>query len=98
MQINDLRISKDKKWDKKWRIVIFDISELKRFYREAFRGKLKEMGFFPLQKSVWVCPFECKDEIDLLKDFLGMTDKEIRLIIAKEIGDSESLRKFFKLD
>lgn len=97
MQINDLKINKTKKWDKKWRVVIFDISELKRIYREAFRGKLKEIGFRPLQKSVWISPYECKDEINLLKDFLGMTNKEIRLIVTEEIEDNESFKNIFKL-
>jgi len=50
LQIDALKIRKPNKWDKKWRIVIFDISQLKKLYREAFRGKLKELGFYPLQK------------------------------------------------
>jgi DNA-binding transcriptional regulator PaaX len=52
LQIDELKIKNSKKWDKKWRILIFDIAQLKRIYREAFRGKLKELGFYQLQKSV----------------------------------------------
>ena len=66
-QINDLRIKKPFQWDKQWRIVFFDISELKKLHREAFRGKLKELGFCQLQKSVWVHPFKCDSEIELLR-------------------------------
>jgi DNA-binding transcriptional regulator PaaX len=96
-QINNLKIKKPKKWDKKWRIVIFDISHIKRFYREIFRGKLKELGFYSLQKSVWINPFDCRDEIELLKDFLGLKEKEVRLIVAKDIGDANWLKIKFKL-
>ncbi|OGZ17950.1 MAG: hypothetical protein A2V72_00425 [Candidatus Nealsonbacteria bacterium RBG_13_37_56] len=97
MQVNELKIKKPKKWDEKWRIVFFDISNLKNFYRNIFRGKLKELGFYPLQKSVWVCPYKCKDEIDLLKDFLGMADREVRLIVSEDIGDDAVLRKRFRI-
>ena len=39
-QINRLEIKKPKKWDRKWRLVLFDIQELQRTKREAFRGIL----------------------------------------------------------
>ena len=86
MQIDDLKIKRPKRWDKKWRLVIFDINILKNIYRNAFRGKLKELGFIILQRSIWVCPFECRDEIDLLRNFFGLTNKEMRLIVAENIG------------
>ena len=97
LQIDALNIKRPQKWDRKWRIVIFDISELKKFYREAFRGKLKELGFYPLQKSVWVHPFECRDEIELLRKFFGLDQKELRLIIAQDIGPDDWLREIFKI-
>jgi hypothetical protein len=96
-QINDLKIKKPKRWDKKWRLVIFDIAQLKKSHREAFRGKLKELGFYLLQKSVWVHPFDCWAEIELLRDFFGLSKKEVRLILVKDIEDDEELKKFFKL-
>lgn len=97
LQIDALKIKKPKRWDGKWRIVIFDISQLKKLYREAFRGKLKELGFYPLQKSVWVYPFDCQAEIELLRDFFGLSEREIRLIVAENIGNDKNLRKFFKV-
>ncbi len=97
LQIDALKIKKPKNWDGKWRIVIFDISQLQRFYRDVFRGKLKELDFYPLQKSVWIHPFDCRDEIELLKDFLGLTDREIRLIVAQDIGKADWLEKKFQL-
>ena len=98
LQIDELKIKRPKKWDGKWRIVIFDISQLKKIYREAFRGKLKELGFYPLQKSVWVHPFDCQAEIELLREFFGFSEKELRLIVAEDIGQTEELKKFFKLN
>jgi hypothetical protein len=69
LQIDELKIKKPKKWDKKWRILIFDISQLKKIYREALRGKLKELGFYQLQKSVWIHPYDCRAEVEILREF-----------------------------
>lgn len=96
-QIDSLKIKKPKKWDGKWRIVIFDIPNLKGLYRNIFRGKLKTLGFYPLQKSVWITPFKCSDEINLIKDFLGLTDKEVRVIISRDIGKDEWFKEKFKV-
>lgn len=97
LQINSLSIKRPKKWDRNWRIVIFDIAQLKRIYRDALRSKLKELGFYPLQKSVWAHPFDCRDEIKLLKEFFGLKDIEMRLIIARDIGQDAWLKKEFKI-
>lgn len=97
-QIDSLKINKPKKWDKKWRIVIFDIVQLKSLQRNIFRGKLKELGFSPLQKSVWFHPYQCKDEIELLREFFGLTKKEIRLITAENIEEDTSFQKIFRLN
>ena len=97
MQIDALKIKRPKKWDGNWRLVIFDISQMKKSHREALRGKLKQLGFYPLQKSVWIHPFECRDEIELLRDFFGLSEKEMRLIVARDIGKDDWLKKHFKL-
>jgi DNA-binding transcriptional regulator PaaX len=97
MQIDSLIIKRPKKWDGFWRIVIFDISELKKVHREAFRGKLKELGFYPIQKSVWVHPFDCQAEIELLREFFGLNEEELRLIVSNNIGNDKELKKIFKL-
>jgi len=97
MQIDQLRIKPPRRWDGKWRLIIFDIAELKRIYREAFRGKLKELGFKPLQRSVWIHPFDCRDEVELLRDFFGLSEKEMRLILAEDVGDDSFLRNKFDL-
>lgn len=97
-QIDSLKINKSKNWDRKWRIVIFDIAQLKRLQRNAFREKIKELGFCSLQKSVLVCPYECKDEIELLREFFSLSKNEIRLITAENIEEDGSLKKYFGLN
>ncbi len=96
-QIDKLKITRPKKWDKKWRILMFDIPQSKKISREALRGKLKELGFFMFQKSVWIYPFECRAEMEILQDFFGLTQKEMRLIVSENIGDDSMLRQNFNL-
>lgn len=96
-QIDSLKVKKPKRWDGKWRVVIFDISELKKVHREAFRGKLKEIGFYQLQKSVWVHPWDCRAETDLLRDFFGLKEDELRLMVVENMGNDKKLKEFFKL-
>lgn len=94
--IDDLTIKKPKKWDGKYRIIIFDIPNITNIIRNVLREKLKELGFYCLQRSVWICPSDCKKEVALLREFFGLSTKQLRLIIGK-IEDDAPLRKFFRL-
>ena len=96
-QIDKLKITRPKRWDGKWRIILFDIPEKKKISREALRGKLKELGFFMFQKSAWIYPFECRAEIELLRDFFGLSNNEMRIIISENIEDDSILKEKFKL-
>lgn len=96
-QINKLTLERPKKWDGKWRIVIFDIPNSSTFVRNVFRRKLKEFGFYPLQKSVWIYPFDCREEISFLREFLGVDSRRIRIIEATKVENDEFLRKVFSL-
>lgn len=49
-------------WDKKWRLVIFDIAEVSKRAREKLRKKLKELGFGMLQKSVFISPYDIAED------------------------------------
>lgn len=96
-QIDSLKIEIPPKWDGKWRLVIFDIPNDQGIKREAFRGKLKEFGFYLLQKSIWIYPHKCEKEIKLLREFFGLTTKYLRIITVEEIEEDSALRKIFKL-
>lgn len=84
-----MEIIKPKKWDGKWRVVIFDIPDIQRLQRNAFRRKLKSLEFYSLQKSVWLHAFDCKKEIEILKNFLGLNQKQIQVLIVEEIEGKE---------
>lgn len=65
----EMSIKRPATWDGKWRVVLYDIPEKRKAIREAMRKKLKELGFYELQKSVFVFPFPCKNEIDFIIEF-----------------------------
>lgn len=91
-QIDEIKIKKPEEWDDKWRVVIFDIPEKKKKAREALRNKLKELGFKELQKSVFVLPYECEDEIDFIVEVF-----EIRRFVRFMRVDSFTNEEQFKL-
>ena len=97
LQINDLSVTRPKKWDGIWRALLFDIAHNKRSYREALRGKLKELNFFLFQKSVWVHAFDCKAEMEILRDFFGFNSREMCLMVVDSIEHDEKLREFFRV-
>ena len=91
-----MEIERPARWDGKWRIVIFDVPEKMKRAREALREKLRELGFKELQKSVFIHPFECKDEIDFVTEFFNLRPC-IRLIRSDFITDEAELKLWFKL-
>lgn len=94
----DLEITKPKKWDGKWRMVIFDIPEINKRKRHQLWWKFKDIGFYLLQKSTYVFPYDCRAEIDMIKDFWG--DQGEIIYFVGEIFDSKKeaeLKKFFGL-
>jgi len=90
-------VSGNKKWDGVWRIVFFDLKNEKNTERNAVRLMLKRCGFVLLQKSVWVYPYDCSSEIDFLRSFFRLDEKCFRLIVSKDIGQDDYLRKHFRL-
>jgi len=62
----------NKKWDGKFRILVFDVPEKLRRGRNALRWKIKRLGFHELQKSVFVIPYECKQEIEFVADYFEL--------------------------
>ncbi len=94
--LDEMKIEKPEQWDKRWRIVLFDIPEKVRRLRDAFRYHLKQLGFYEFQKSVFIHPYDCKDEIEYLIEFYG-TRRFIRFIIAEQIDNELHLKAYFGL-
>ena len=97
IQLDTVNITKPPYWDGKWRIVIFDVPDRSfKVAREALRRKLKQWEFYQLQKSVWVCPWPCENELQLLAELYGIAPY-VNIIVAEKIVADSSLKKHFGL-
>ncbi len=97
IEIDTLIITKPEKWDRLWRVLVFDIKDKQKVKREALRGKLKELNFYQLQDSVWVCPYKCQKEINTLRDFFLLAKSEMNIITASHIEEDYKIRNFFNI-
>ncbi len=95
-EINNFQLNRSRKWDKKWRILIFDIKEPRKTLRDKIRNTLIAVGFVRLQDSVWIYPYDCEDLITLLKaDF--KIGKDLLYMIVDELEYDSPLREKFGL-
>ncbi len=95
-KIDEIKIKKPDTWDGKWRMVIFDIPEKKRKARKALRDKIRELGFRELQKSVFIFPYECEDEINFVVEVFDLRPY-VRLLNVESFTNEEQFKLKFKL-
>ena len=96
MEMEKLGIAKPEKWDGKWRMVFFDVEELRRGKRDLFRRWLVRLGLRKMQKSVWVYPYPLEKEIKFLREILDVPHG-VKLVTAEKIENDEDLRNWFDL-
>jgi len=86
-----------KKWDGRWRVAIFDLPESLKKWREYLRGELKNnLGFWPLQESVYITPYPVTAELDqLLKEW--NLRRYFRYLTVLEIDKEAELKEVFGL-
>jgi DNA-binding transcriptional regulator PaaX len=94
--IDEMQIKTPASWDGKWRIVLFDIPEKIKGSREVVRFYLKSLEFYEFQKSVFVHPFDCQDEIEYIIENFQLR-KHVRFVRADFIDNELHLKKHFKL-
>lgn len=95
-KLGEMIIKKPPKWDAKWRLVIYDIAKYKKNVQQAFRETLKRLKFFRLQKSVYLYPYPCQDEIEFLRQYYGIGD-EVIVLTVEDLEDEEAYKKYFGL-
>lgn len=95
-KIDKMKIPKPKQWDGIWRLVVFDVPEKKKQARDLFRQNLKKLGFYHLQKSIFVHPYPCKREVDFLKHNFAIA-QYVTLVEARSIENQNLLRNHFQV-
>ncbi len=93
----DLSVSAPKRWDKKWRMVMFDFPKEMTTTRNSFRQKLEDIGFRPYQRSVYIYPFECTEEVSSICDFFDAR-QYVRYLVAIDIDNADEYITAFSLN
>jgi len=83
-------------WDGKWRMIAFDIPEKYRKGRNTLRYRFKMGGFYELQKSLFVYPYDCQKEVGALVKLLKL-EKYVRFILSDFIDNENFLKSKFKV-
>jgi DNA-binding transcriptional regulator PaaX len=94
--IEHLSIPNQKQWDGKWRMVFFDIPAGEGSARTVFQRKLRSLGFFQMQRSVYVYPYTCRKEIAYLREVYGIPH-DVKLATVEHLENDEDIRKVFHL-
>ena len=95
-KIEETKIQKQKRWDRKWRLVMFDVPEEKKKARQAINFALKRIGCVHYQKSVFITPFPCEKEIDFIGETFNVREY-IRIVIAESVEESGVFERKFGL-
>ena len=96
-QREEIRPIKQKKWDQKWRIIMFDVWERRRKVRDELRETLKEIGFVKVPEQRLDLPVSVRKALCLFTHAPHKLGHGILYIVADEIEHDEKLRKHFDL-
>ncbi len=92
--LEDLKIETPNKWDGKWRIVFFDISEKHKKARNFLERKLKSLNFYSMQESVFIHPFPCDKQIKFIREIIGVPH-DVKYGVLDMVENGEDLKRIF---
>lgn len=90
----DKMVLDESNWDGKWRLIIYDVAKTKRANSEMFRTMLNKLRFLKLQKSVYLTPFKCEDEIEYLR-LLFEIGNEVQILKVGSLENEAAYRRYF---
>ncbi len=94
--LGELTISKPSHWDKKWRVVIYDIPQKKKKLQEVMRRSLKQLEFLLIQESVYIIPYACYKEIEFLREYYGV-GQYLKYLLVDKLEDDSAYKAYFGL-
>lgn len=86
----------NKKWDRKWRIIIYDVHESKKQARDMFQKILKRLAFLQLQKSVYLTPYSCEEEIEYIRQIYDI-GKDVTILTVNGLENESAYKEYFGL-
>lgn len=95
-KLEEIEIPKQEKWDGRWRIVTYDIPKEKKSARDALRKTIKNLGFYELQKSVYLFPYPCTEAIEFIRE-LYQVGENVTLLTVGYLENEELFKEYFDL-
>lgn len=92
--LEEMEIKRPRVWDRKWRLIIYDIPIKKKTASDDLNQMLKNLGMYRLQKSVFLCPFPCEEEIEFLREFLGISEY-VWMLTVTHFENDKVFREYF---
>lgn len=98
-ELDKMRLPESAKWDKKWRVIAYDIPIKKQKASSVLSHKFRQLNLFRLQKSIWIYPYDCKDEIDSICAIFDLNpDDYLMYLISEKIPREAEVRAYFNLN
>lgn len=101
LDLASLAVPKPKRWDGKWWLIAADIPT-KDYRRGAdlLRRKLKDIGLYSLQRTLWLYPFDPRKQVEFVSQTFGIARfVTVMKVEQLEIEDEVKLKSHFrKLD
>lgn len=94
--LDTIAIDKPKRWDGKWRLVLYDVPRKEDYARDLIREALRAMGFYSIQESVYVYPYPCKDQVTFLREYYVL-GRYVQYMLVDTIEDDEVYKTYFDL-
>lgn len=91
---NDFEIAIPDSWDGNWHLISYDIPENFKKERNYLRRKFIELGFGNVHKSLWLYPYDCKEEIAIFAQNLGISTYIIYLTTNYIPGQNKYKNKY----
>lgn len=95
--IDNIKIPRPIRWDRRWRIVLFDIPERFHYERSSMTRKLRELGFIRLQQSAWIHPYPCRDEVTIISHKYRLNSYVSYLEVTRIDNEQELIKIFLMI-
>lgn len=96
-QLDSMSLPKEKRWNGIWHLVVFDIPEQRKAGRDALSHILQSLGVFHLQRSVFIYPYDFRDEVQFIAETFGVLPYVFYMEV-KKVDVEEKLLRFFNLN
>lgn len=92
--LGEIEIRRPRFWDRKWRLIIYDVPNKKRYAADRLSRLLDKLGMYRLQKSVFLCPFPCEEQVEFLREYLEIGDN-VWLLTVSHFENDKAFRDYF---